>query len=50
MDIRGYNPRISFNPVDVIIALTRKRLIITKAIDISKRIKAAIEAARYFIK
>ncbi len=47
---RGYNPKISFNLVDVITASTRERLIIIKAIDISKRTEAAIEAARYFIK
>ena len=47
---RRYNPRISFNLVNIIIALTRERLIIIKVIDISKRIEATIEATRYFIK
>ena len=47
---RGYNPKISFNLVDVITASTRERLIIIKAIDISKRIEATIEATRHFIK
>ena len=45
-----YNPRISFNLVNIIVALTYERLIIIKAIDISKRIEATIEATRYFIK
>ncbi len=47
---RRYNPRISFNLVNITTASTRERLIIIKAIDISKRIEAAIEAAKYFIK
>ncbi len=41
-----YNPRISFNPIDTSRASTRERLIIIKAIDISKRTEATIEAAR----
>ena len=47
---RGYNPRISFNPIDVSKASTHDRLITIKAIDISKRTEAAIEATRQFIK
>jgi len=47
---RGYNPRISFDPIDTSRASTRERLITIKAIDISKRTEAAIEAVRQFMK
>jgi len=47
---RGYNPRMSFDPVDASKASTRERLMTTKAIDISKRTEAAMEAARQFMK
>jgi len=47
---RGYNPRMSFDPVDVAPESTRERLLTDRAMDISERTKAAIEAARQFMK
>ena len=47
---RGYNPRISFDPVNIILEIIRERLLISKVIDILNRIKIVIEAAREFIK
>ncbi len=41
---RGYNPRISFDPVNIVLEIIRERLLISKVIDILNRIKTVIEA------
>ena len=40
---RGYDLRISFNPVNIVPKIIRERLLIGKVIDILNRIKAVIE-------
>lgn len=47
---RGYHPRMSFDPVTVTPESTRERLLTCRAMDISERMKGAMESAGTFMK
>ncbi len=47
---RRYNPRISFDPVNIVLEIITERLLTSKVIYILNRTKTVIEAARSFIK